>query len=281
MAEFAAPRAHPLSAARRSGARPRRRAPPPHLRGRDRRRGRDPLQTAHLRRRRRRDRQGLLPGVPTRPRRRRRPCLARRPLSRPAIDPILPDLLAPGMRVVFCGTAPGTASARAGAYYAGPGNRFWATLHEVGLTPILLAPGRIRAAGRLRDRPHRRQQDGLRVRRGGRQPRLRPQAPDRGDRRRRPPPPRLQRQERGAGRARPAGGLRAADRRRSAAPASGSCPRPPAPPAASGTSARGATWPRRPVERLGDPAAAVLVAIATEIAAAAAWPARPAGRTSF
>jgi double-stranded uracil-DNA glycosylase len=44
------------------------------------------------------------------------------------------------MRVVFCGTAPGTASARAGAYYAGPGNRFWTTLPEVGLTPILLAP---------------------------------------------------------------------------------------------------------------------------------------------
>jgi len=54
--------------------------------------------------------------------------------------PILPDVLAPGLRVVFCGTAPGTASARAGAYYAGPGNRFWLTLHEVGLTPVLLRP---------------------------------------------------------------------------------------------------------------------------------------------
>jgi TDG/mug DNA glycosylase family protein len=53
---------------------------------------------------------------------------------------VLPDVLAPGMRVVFCGTAPGTASARAGAYYAGPGNRFWATLHEIGLTPDLLRP---------------------------------------------------------------------------------------------------------------------------------------------
>jgi double-stranded uracil-DNA glycosylase len=53
---------------------------------------------------------------------------------------ILPDVLEPGLRVVFCGTAPGTASARAGAYYAGPGNRFWTTLHEVGLTPVLLAP---------------------------------------------------------------------------------------------------------------------------------------------
>jgi TDG/mug DNA glycosylase family protein len=54
--------------------------------------------------------------------------------------PILPDVLAPGLRLVFCGTAPGTASARAGAYYAGPGNRFWLTLHEVGLTPVLLSP---------------------------------------------------------------------------------------------------------------------------------------------
>jgi TDG/mug DNA glycosylase family protein len=44
------------------------------------------------------------------------------------------------MRVVFCGTAPGAASARAGAYYAGPGNRFWATLREIGLTPVLLSP---------------------------------------------------------------------------------------------------------------------------------------------
>lgn len=57
-----------------------------------------------------------------------------------APPPVLPDVLAPGLRVVFCGTAPGTASARTGAYYAGPGNRFWTTLREVGLTPILLRP---------------------------------------------------------------------------------------------------------------------------------------------
>jgi double-stranded uracil-DNA glycosylase len=57
-----------------------------------------------------------------------------------AAVPILPDVLVPDLRVVFCGTAPGTASARAGAYYAGPGNRFWTTLHEVGLTPVLLRP---------------------------------------------------------------------------------------------------------------------------------------------
>ncbi|HEX9966977.1 MAG TPA: mismatch-specific DNA-glycosylase [Solirubrobacterales bacterium] len=53
---------------------------------------------------------------------------------------VLPDLLRPGLRVVFCGTAAGTASARAGAYYAGPGNAFWETLHVTGLTPTLLRP---------------------------------------------------------------------------------------------------------------------------------------------
>lgn len=49
-------------------------------------------------------------------------------------------MLAPGLKVVFCGTAPGDASARVGAYYAGPGNRFWETLHRVGLTPYQLPP---------------------------------------------------------------------------------------------------------------------------------------------
>lgn len=53
---------------------------------------------------------------------------------------VLPDILRPGLRVVFCGTAAGTASARAGAYYAGRGNAFWATLHSPGLTPRRLSP---------------------------------------------------------------------------------------------------------------------------------------------
>ncbi len=53
---------------------------------------------------------------------------------------VLPDILAPELRIVFCGTAAGTASARAGAYYAGPGNSFWTTLHEIGLTPVELSP---------------------------------------------------------------------------------------------------------------------------------------------
>ncbi len=56
------------------------------------------------------------------------------------VSGVLPDILMPGLRVVFCGTAAGTASAKAGAYYAGPGNTFWEALYVTGLTPILLAP---------------------------------------------------------------------------------------------------------------------------------------------
>ncbi len=53
---------------------------------------------------------------------------------------VLPDILPPGLSLVFCGTAAGTASAKARAYYAGPGNSFWATLYAVGLTPEQLRP---------------------------------------------------------------------------------------------------------------------------------------------
>ncbi len=53
---------------------------------------------------------------------------------------IVPDLLAPNLRLVFCGTAPSRASAVARAYYARPGNRFWPTLHRVGLTPQRFLP---------------------------------------------------------------------------------------------------------------------------------------------
>ena len=53
---------------------------------------------------------------------------------------IIPDLLAPGLKLVFCGSALGAASARARAFYAKPGNKFWPTLHAIGLTPRRLAP---------------------------------------------------------------------------------------------------------------------------------------------
>ena len=48
---------------------------------------------------------------------------------------LVPDVLAPGLAVVFCGTAPSRASAAAKAYYAKPGNRFWPALHAAGFTP--------------------------------------------------------------------------------------------------------------------------------------------------
>lgn len=53
---------------------------------------------------------------------------------------ILPDVLAPGLDLVLCGTAASRISAARRAYYANPGNRFWPTLHEVGLTPVRLRP---------------------------------------------------------------------------------------------------------------------------------------------
>jgi TDG/mug DNA glycosylase family protein len=60
------------------------------------------------------------------------------------MDDVLPDVLAPGLAVVFCGNAAGKVSAKRGAPYAGPGNYFWPVLHEVGLTPVLLGPEEFR-----------------------------------------------------------------------------------------------------------------------------------------
>lgn len=52
----------------------------------------------------------------------------------------VPDVLAPGLRIVFCGINPGFRSAAAGAHFANPRNDFWRLLHDAGLTPRLLAP---------------------------------------------------------------------------------------------------------------------------------------------
>ena len=57
---------------------------------------------------------------------------------------MLPDVLVPGLAVVFCGNAASAASARRGAYYAGPGNSFWRTLSELRLTPVMLEPEEFR-----------------------------------------------------------------------------------------------------------------------------------------
>jgi len=53
---------------------------------------------------------------------------------------MLKDVLTHNLDVVFCGTAKGEASARLGYYYAGPGNKFYGILHQVGFTPDELIP---------------------------------------------------------------------------------------------------------------------------------------------
>jgi double-stranded uracil-DNA glycosylase len=53
---------------------------------------------------------------------------------------MLNDLLREGLKLVVCGTAAGAKSAELKQYYAGPGNKFWRTLFELGLTPRQLKP---------------------------------------------------------------------------------------------------------------------------------------------
>jgi double-stranded uracil-DNA glycosylase len=52
----------------------------------------------------------------------------------------VPDVLAPGLQVVFCGINPGHWSAAAGAHFANPRNDFWRLLSDAGFTPIVLEP---------------------------------------------------------------------------------------------------------------------------------------------
>src|SRR5258708_10965925 len=50
------------------------------------------------------------------------------------------DLIAPNLRVLFCGINPGLYSGYTGYHFAKPGNRFWPTLYASGFTERLLAP---------------------------------------------------------------------------------------------------------------------------------------------
>ncbi len=52
----------------------------------------------------------------------------------------MPDVLAPGLDVIFCGINPGRVSAAAAAHFANPRNDFWRLLHDAGFTPRLLDP---------------------------------------------------------------------------------------------------------------------------------------------
>ncbi|MBT2400400.1 G/U mismatch-specific DNA glycosylase [Streptomyces sp. ISL-100] len=57
-----------------------------------------------------------------------------------ARDRLVPDVVAGGLRVLFCGINPGLMSAATGHHFARPGNRFWPVLHLSGFTPRQLKP---------------------------------------------------------------------------------------------------------------------------------------------
>jgi TDG/mug DNA glycosylase family protein len=52
----------------------------------------------------------------------------------------VPDVLASGLRVIFCGINPGRVSAAARAHFANPRNDFWRLLHAAGFTSRLYEP---------------------------------------------------------------------------------------------------------------------------------------------
>ena len=52
----------------------------------------------------------------------------------------LPDVIAPGLSVLFCGINPGLYTAAVQQHFGRAGNRFWPTLHRAGFTPRLFHP---------------------------------------------------------------------------------------------------------------------------------------------
>lgn len=50
------------------------------------------------------------------------------------------DVIAPGLRVLFCGINPGLYTAAVGHHFARPGNRFWPALYAAGFTDRLVSP---------------------------------------------------------------------------------------------------------------------------------------------
>lgn len=52
----------------------------------------------------------------------------------------VPDVIAPGLKVLFCGINPGLYTAAVGHHFARPGNRFWPALHLSGFTDRELSP---------------------------------------------------------------------------------------------------------------------------------------------
>lgn len=61
-----------------------------------------------------------------------------------AADKTVEDVIAPGLRVLFCGINPGLYTAWSGHHFARPGNRFWPALHLGSFTPRLFSPAQER-----------------------------------------------------------------------------------------------------------------------------------------
>jgi TDG/mug DNA glycosylase family protein len=71
------------------------------------------------------------------------PRAARRPTRAELLAAVVrtvPDVIGPELRVLFCGINPGLYTAWSGHHFAGPGNRFWPTLHAAGFTDRRLQP---------------------------------------------------------------------------------------------------------------------------------------------
>jgi|SRR5688572_19068286 len=52
----------------------------------------------------------------------------------------VPDVIAPNLKVLFCGINPGLYTAAVGHHFARPGNRFWPALFKSGFTDSLVSP---------------------------------------------------------------------------------------------------------------------------------------------
>ncbi len=52
----------------------------------------------------------------------------------------VPDVIGPGLKMLFCGINPGLYSAAIGHHFGRSGNRFWKVIHQAGFTPRLFTP---------------------------------------------------------------------------------------------------------------------------------------------
>jgi TDG/mug DNA glycosylase family protein len=61
-----------------------------------------------------------------------------------AVSRTIPDVIEPGLGVLFVGINPGLWSGATGHHFARPGNRFWRAIQAAGFTPDVFAPSRQR-----------------------------------------------------------------------------------------------------------------------------------------